>query len=144
MNKLAIIQLRGTIRVSQKIKDSLKHLKLKRVNNCRIIAESPSIKGVLEKIKHLVTWGIIDEETLKLLKETCGKPTNSQKEISPNKTKKEENSKFSKKKEEENVYSLHPARKGYGRKGVKMPFAKGGAYGNRFEKINDLIKRMLK
>ena len=38
--------------------------------------------------------------------------------------------------------SLCPPRGGYGRKGVKNPFRKGGAYGKREDKINDLIKRM--
>lgn len=37
--------------------------------------------------------------------------------------------------------NLHPPRKGYP-KGVKMHFRKGGAYGNREEKINELIQRM--
>jgi len=39
--------------------------------------------------------------------------------------------------------ALNPPRKGYGRKGVKIPFKKGGAYGNRAEKINDLLTRMM-
>jgi large subunit ribosomal protein L30 len=37
-------------------------------------------------------------------------------------------------------FRLNPPRKGYG--GIKLPFPKG-ALGNRGEKINDLIKRML-
>lgn len=39
--------------------------------------------------------------------------------------------------------TLNSPRKGFGRKGVKMPFSKGGALGERKEKINDLIERML-
>ena len=68
MSKLAIIQIRGTIRVSFTVKDTLKKLKLKKKHNCRIIEDSPSIKGMVEKIKHLVTWGDIDDETITLLK----------------------------------------------------------------------------
>jgi large subunit ribosomal protein L30 len=116
MVDLAVIQIRGTINVPEKIKDTLKHLKLKRVNNCRIIADSVYVRGALEKAKHLLTWGFIDSETLKLLK---------------------------KKDKESNVFCLSPPVKGYGRKGVKFPFSRGGAYGDRSDKINDLIKRML-
>ena len=115
MSKLAVIQIRGTIGASYTVKDALKHLKLKRRNNCRIIDDSPSIRGMLDKVKHLATWGIIDDDTFKLLKSKGEGP----------------------------VYALQPPKKGFGRKGVKMPFSKGGAYGDRAEKINDLIKRML-
>ncbi len=45
--------------------------------------------------------------------------------------------------EKKQTCALCPPRGGYGRKGVKLPFAKGGAYGSRKEKINDLVKRML-
>lgn len=115
MSKLAVIQIRGTISVPYTVKDALFHLKLKKVNNCRIINDTPEFKGVLEKVKHLVTWGPVSDEVLILLK----------------------------KKGEGPVYALTPPKKGYGRKGIKMPFNRGGAYGNRDEKINDLIKRML-
>ena len=40
-------------------------------------------------------------------------------------------------------YRLDPPRKGFGRKGIKMAFSKGGALGYRAEKINDLVKRMM-
>jgi len=115
MSKIIIVQIRGVIGVPKKIKDSLKHLKLGRVNACRVIDDSPAIQGVLDKVKHLITWGVGDDDTLKLLKERGEGP----------------------------VFALHPPLKGYGRKGVKVPFAKGGAYGDRKDKINDLIKRML-
>jgi len=70
--------------------------------------------GMINKVKHQITWGDIDEETLALLKKDG----------------------------EKKVYNLHPPRKGYGRKGIKIPFAKGGALGDRGAAINDLIRRM--
>jgi len=42
----------------------------------------------------------------------------------------------------EKVLCLNPPRGGYGRKGIKLSFSAGGAYGSRKEKINDLIIRM--
>ena len=38
---------------------------------------------------------------------------------------------------------LHPPRGGFERKGVKMPFAKGGVFGSRGDAINELVERML-
>ena len=42
-----------------------------------------------------------------------------------------------------NIVHLHPPRGGFERKGIKTPFVSGGALGDRKEKINDLIKRMI-
>jgi large subunit ribosomal protein L30 len=45
--------------------------------------------------------------------------------------------------EDQKVFRLSPPRGGFERKGIKTPFTMGGALGNRKEKINDLIKRMI-
>lgn len=39
---------------------------------------------------------------------------------------------------------LQPPRGGFERKGTKKPFIKGGALGDRKDKINDLIQKMMK
>ena len=39
------------------------------------------------------------------------------------------------------VYRLEPPKKGYS--SIKKPFKLGGALGNRADKINELIKRMI-
>jgi len=121
---IAIILVRGRQRVNQKVKDTMDMLHLDKKNTCVVVKKSDSIVGMIRKVKDYVTYGVIDEETLKELKKKR------------NQLKKESNT-F--------VYSaaLNPPRKGYGRKGIKIAFSKGGALGNRKEKINDLIKRML-
>ena len=48
-----------------------------------------------------------------------------------------------KKKMIEGVAHLQPPRKGFGRKGIKFQFKTGGALGNRGDKINDLLMRMM-
>ena len=40
-------------------------------------------------------------------------------------------------------FRMHPPRGGFDRNGIKMPFKNGGVYGNRKEKINLLIRRMI-
>jgi large subunit ribosomal protein L30 len=120
--KIAIIRVRGPINVRKVVGDTLKMLKLHRKNYCVVIPDTPSYRGMIYKVKDYVTWGTIDEETLKLLTEKKGE-------------KKGENLKP--------FFRLNPPVKGFGRKGIKKAFAVGGALGDRKEKINDLIRRML-
>src|SRR3989344_5510737 len=40
-------------------------------------------------------------------------------------------------------FRLNPPTHGFDRKGIKVPYSLGGALGYRKEKINDLVKRMI-
>ena len=113
--KVAIILIRTRVRRSREVIDTLEMLHLKRKNNCAIIEKKPEFLGMVNKIKDLVTWGELNEEMAKELE----------------------------KRKKGKVISLHPPRKGYGRKGIKVPFKVGGGLGYRADKINDLIARML-
>ena len=109
--KIAVVRIRGDVRIKQKVRDTLKMLGLNKRNHCAILEDKPNILGMIKTIESQITWGPIDEKTLTAIqKKGC---------------------------------RLNPPRKGYGRKGVKMPFLLGGAYGNRKEKINDLLMRMI-
>lgn len=116
MAKLAAVKVRGVINAITPIKDTIKMLKLHRTNYCVILENNPSNTGMLKMAKDYITWGEINEETLKLLKQKKG---------------------------EQKFYKLTPPRKGYGRKGIKTSFTDSGALGYRGEKINDLLQRML-
>lgn len=113
--KIAIILIRGLQGVTQDIKDTLRMLNIERRNVCVVVPSNRSMHGMINKIKNFVTYGEIDDETEKLLE----------------------------KKGKKKFYNLNSPRKGYGRKGVKKDFARGGALGYRGDKINDLIKRMI-
>ena len=125
--KIAVILIRGKIGVRKEIKDTIKMLNLQNKNSCVVLNETPSILGMVKKIKDFSTWGEIDEETEKLLIEKRGQ-----------KTKDKEGKETIKK-----VFRLHPPRKGFERKGIKKPFSVGGVLGYRGDKMNDLIKRMI-
>ncbi len=116
--KIAIVRVRGSVKVKRETKDTLHMLNLYKQNNCVILDASPSSIGMLKKVQGFVTWGEIDDQTLKLLKEKRGK-------------------------KDSKIFRLHPPRKGFKRKGIKLPFNKGGALGYREEKINELIKKMI-
>ncbi len=112
--KLAIVRIRGDTRKTYTVSDTFNQLGLFKKNHCAIVEDTPRLKGMLKIIAPFATWGPIDEKTMELLKKKGDK-----------------------------VCALSPPRKGYGRKGVKVPFKMKGAYGNRAEKINDLLTRMM-
>jgi len=113
--KLAIIRIRGTVNRNGEIADTLKMLNLNRPNHCVIVEDTPSVRGMIKKVQHLITWGPVSDEAAKALEA----------------------------KKHGKHFGLNPPRKGYGRKGIKMPFKLGGSYGDRGEKINELIERMI-
>ena len=121
-NKIAVILIRGIIKVSGDKKETLKRLGLLKINNMVILSDKKETLGMIKKVKDYVTWGIIDEATLAMLK-------SKRKPIA------ERGSKL--------IFTLSPPRKGFERRGIKTPFSLGGALGDRKEKINTLIKRMI-
>ena len=149
----AVVRVRGSVNVNPKIKETMKLMKLSRVNHCVIIPENETYTGMLNIIKDYVTWGEIDSETTELLLESSGKSSG--------------NSAFSKKHLKETsfktmkalakgltegkvvmrdvpglkpLFRLHPPRKGY--EGIKRSFKVGGALGYRADKIYVLLRRM--
>jgi len=149
----AVVRVRGSVNVNPKIKETMKLMKLSRVNHCVIVPENETYTGMLNIIKDYVTWGEIDSETTELLLESSGKSSG--------------NSAFSKQHLKETTFKtmkalakgltegkvvmrdvpglkplfrLHPPRKGY--EGIKRSFKVGGALGYRADKINVLLRRM--
>ncbi|MEM4336742.1 MAG: uL30 family ribosomal protein [Candidatus Woesearchaeota archaeon] len=117
MNKIAVIRIAGRVRLSKEIESTLELLNLKKKFSCVIVENTKTNLGMIKKVKDYVTYGEVNEETIKLLNE-----------------KRSKGKKF---------FSLHPPIKGFERKGTKKSFKEGGALGYRGEKINELIKRML-
>ncbi|MEM2915839.1 MAG: uL30 family ribosomal protein [Candidatus Woesearchaeota archaeon] len=117
MAKLAVVRVRGQVRVHKGIARALEQLNLRKRHHATIVEESPAVIGQLKKVQSYVTWGPVSEEVAKKLA-TRGRGNGR-------------------------WFALHPPCKGYGRKGIKMPFSKGGALGNRGEKINYMLLRMI-
>ena len=127
----AVVMIRGTINASRQIKDTLKMLNLHRINNCTLIPEKASYKGMLQKVKDYVTWGEVDEEVVKILLNKNGVEN-----VEEAMKKLREGEKL--KNITKPYFSLPPPKKGY--KSIKKPFTMGGSSGYRGEKINELIK----
>jgi len=125
VSKIAIIRIRGGIRVGKDIRDTMDMLKLYRQNYCVIYEKTPSIIGMVRKIKDYVAWGELDSETIKMLIVKRGRadPFNKEK-VKP-------------------YFRLNPPRGGFERKGTKKGFNEGGALGYRGTKIKELIMKMI-
>lgn len=123
--KLAAVLVRGTVNIESDIKHTLLLLRLRRKHACVVLEDSPVNRGRLQKVKDYVTWGEITDTLLSALLQKRGRQNPEQK------------------KKYKPFFRLQPPRKGFERKGIKKPFAFGGALGYRGEKINDLLERML-
>ncbi|AVB76797.1 50S ribosomal protein L30 [Methanococcus maripaludis] len=151
----AVVRVRGSVGVRGDIADTMKMLRLHRVNHCVIIPDTEHYTGMIKKVKDYVTYGEIDKDTLvalilkrgrlpgnkrlseELVKELTELPVEelAEKVIAGEIKIKDTPIKP--------VFRLHPPRKGYDRAGVKKGFSIGGALGYRSGKINDLLNKMM-
>lgn len=130
--KLAVVLVRGMVKVVRPVKETLMMLNLHRKNHCVVVDNTPVYKGMLLRVKDYITWGGIDDATFAELVQKRGQLSDGRQkslEINGKKYKR--------------YFALNPPRKGFGRNGVKRSFKIGGALGDRGEKMNDLVKRML-
>jgi len=125
--KLAVILIRGVINTSFTVRETLFMLRLRKKFSCVIIPNTPAYRGMLNKCKDYITWGEIDTETEKELKEKRGRKTKDKQG----------------KEKDVPYFRLHPPIKGFERKGIKVSFKSGGVLGYRVDKINNLLKRMI-
>ena len=130
--KMAVVLVRGMVKVVRPVKETLAMLNLHRKNHCVIIDNTPAYNGMLIRVKDYITWGEIDDATFAELVQKRGQLLEGRGKAL------EVNGKKYKR-----YFALNPPRKGFGRKGIKRAFGIGGALGYRGEKMNDLVKRML-
>ncbi|OIO26895.1 50S ribosomal protein L30 [Candidatus Micrarchaeota archaeon CG_4_10_14_0_2_um_filter_55_9] len=93
--KIAIIRVRGIQGVRHEARETMEQLHLTRKHSCIVLEETETLKGMLNVVTDYVTWGHVNDETLKKLEEKGGKP-----------------------------YRLHPPRKGWGGS-IKKPYPSG-------------------
>jgi len=142
MSKIAIIRVRGPVDSSKEIRDTLELLRLYRKNFCVVVEDNPSFKGMINKVKDYVTFGEIDEATYKELLEKRSEDYKGREKDNKGKIDYKKYITINDKKIKP-FFRLSPPKGGFGRKGIKISFTAKGALGNRKEKINDLLKRMI-
>ena len=141
---LAAVRIRSTVKKRSEIIATLKLLRLNRNMHCVLLPETPQIKGMLQKAKDFITFGPISDEMLSLLiKKRARKKGNkrlSEKEAEEIISKIKSGEKI-KNLAIKPVFRLTPPSGGF-KKSIRLPYPRGEA-GNRGEKINELLKRMI-
>ena len=139
---LAAIRIRGRTMIRTTIEDAMKMLRLHKNNFCVVLPNTPTYIGMLKQAKDYITWGEIDDETFKLLVEKRGEEFKGRESDSKELIKYNDYFVVGNKKMKR-YFRLNAPRKGFGRKGIKQSFQRGGTLGYRGAAINDLIKRMI-
>ncbi len=140
-SKLAVILVRGIVGVTQQVKDTLRMLNLTRKNSCVVVNNTPSLKGMIMKVKDYVTWGEISDKTYQELVNKKGREFKGA--VQDRKKKYSYKHVVVGNKKYAPDFRLNPPLKGFGRKGIKVSFKAGGALGYRGEKMNELLARMI-
>jgi large subunit ribosomal protein L30 len=152
---IAVVRVRGTIRASRDVRESLRLLHLTRNNYAVLVDDRPSFLGMLKTAQNFITWGEASKEIVNLLIRKRGKLAGNKKLTDEYAQKAGYKSleelaetifgcrlDYWKLPDMQPVFRLHPPTKGFKRK-VKKGYGMGGELGYRGEKINELVNRMI-
>ncbi|PIN91524.1 50S ribosomal protein L30 [Candidatus Pacearchaeota archaeon CG10_big_fil_rev_8_21_14_0_10_31_9] len=136
---IVVIRIAGMVNMNRPMEETLYRLRLRRKYSCVVVSESKEVMGMLKKVRNLVSYEKIDENTLKELINKRGQSENKKAKINTegvikyfheNKTLDGSGIKP--------FFRLHPPRGGIN---TKYHFPKGVLGENK--EINKLILRML-
>lgn len=150
-----IIRLRGTQNLNPKTKDTLRFMRLNRINHAVVLPESDTTKGMLQVAKDYVTWGEVDAKTLAQVIKTRGRLVGDDPITDAHVAKHTPfksidalaeaivsgKARYQDVPEVKPIFRLHPAKGGL--EGIKRSVQAGGALGYRGPDINDLLGRMV-
>ena len=150
----AVIRMRGPVNVRGSIEDTLKMLRLHKINHCVILGDNPHNTGMIQKVKDYVAYGTIDTDTLSQMLKNRGmleggaRLTDSY--ITDNtgfgsidafaEAVSEGNATLKDVPKLKPVLRLHPPRKGHA--GMKRTTQQGGVLGNHGDDIKVLLDKM--
>lgn len=149
----AIIRIRGRVGIKKEIEDTLKMLRLNAPNNCVVVPETTTYKGMIKKVSDFVAYGTIDFDTFLAMLKKRGRLTGNKrlteenvKELGFNTIEEMAKSIFEEKIKVKDIHKLEPVfrltppKKGH--KSVKEHYPRG-SLGYWGDKIKDLLKRMI-
>jgi len=140
----AVIRIRGSVNISPRIEKALQIMNLRRVSNLSLWPETPHSLAMIKKVKDYVAFGKINDDVLEKLVLKRAKPLVPEEKVDLKKVAGElKKGKTPRQTGIKNLFKMSPPLGGYERKGVKVPFNQGGALGDRKEKINELIEKMI-
>jgi large subunit ribosomal protein L30 len=150
----AVVRVRGQVNVRYTIEDTMKMLRLHKVNHCVLVPENPHFKGMVQKVKDYVAYGKVDAKALAEILENRGRLEGGLRlteEYVRENTAYDSIQAFAEAVIEgkaslkdipklKPVFRLHPPRKGHA--GIKRTVQQGGVLGNHDEDINVLLHKM--
>ncbi|MDV0446733.1 hypothetical protein MsAg5_05850 [Methanosarcinaceae archaeon Ag5] len=150
----AIIRMRGCVGVRDTIEDTLRMLRLNKVNHCVFLPENDVYKGMIQKSKDYIAFGTVTADQVAEIFETRGRLEGGERltdayvaENTPYGSIKELAEAFVDGKIAlkdvpmmKPVFRLHPPRKGHA--GMKRTVQQGGVLGNHGEEIAVLLHKM--
>ncbi len=148
----AVVRLRGGFKLRPEIANTLKMLRLRSVNHCIILDETPNYTGMVRKVKDYIAWGVVDADTLANLLRLRGRFAGGKRLTQEYMDECELGSmedfakavyngdaKLSDIPNLKPLFRLHPPRKGH--RGIKKTITEGGELGFH-EDIGALLKKM--
>jgi large subunit ribosomal protein L30 len=153
---VGVVLIRGKCKIIHKVEYTLLSMNLTKSNHCVIVPFDTTHKGMLRKVKDYVTWGPIDKTTLKTLilkrGRIVGDAPLTEEHIKKNSQFKSVDElvdaiiscKASLKdvKDAKPLFRLHPPAGGF-HGSIKKDYRSGGTLGDRGEKINELLNKMI-
>lgn len=150
---IAVIRLKGSVGIRKTVKDALRIMRLKTIHNCIIIQDTPSNRGMIDKVKDYVTYGDITFDVFLDMLKKRGR-MQGDKRLTEESVKEmgydnfghlatdifENKTNFKKLKVVKPTFRLTPPSGGF--KSMMKQFPKGDL-GNRGEAINELLKKMV-
>jgi large subunit ribosomal protein L30 len=136
------IRISGLVGLTEKVKETLYRLRLRKKYTAVLLKPTKENLKTLIKIRNLVAYGDIDEETLKKLIEKRGIPKNKKEKINPESVINNLEKKSLKDLDIKPFFHLHPPRGGIDSK-KHFGTSRKAVLGDNKKKINDLVRRML-
>ena len=133
-NKLiAIVRVRGRVKVRDKTQETLDRLNLKKPNNCVVVRATDSYIGMINKANDYIAYGEVDNAILDKILKKRGVPISAD-ELSNSPEKMAEL-------KQHLPFRLKPPRRGYSR--IKFSYVNHGSLGYMGKEINGLLARMI-
>lgn len=156
MAAIAVVRIRGHMRLRTTIEDAMRTLSLTRANHCVVVPDTPQFLGMVRKSKDYVTWGEVGAADLEALIRGRGRlvgdrpvtdevvaqhtPYKSIPELAAalesGKVRWGELDGF------KPIFRLSPPKKGF-KGGIKRSVQAHGSLGNRGKKMPELLARMI-
>jgi len=137
---IILIRIHGQVKVKREIESTLNSLKIMKKYSCVVLNETAEIWGMIKKVRQLISYGKINEDTLKMLVEKRARKMGNKPIKKDEIDKVVEEIKQGKIKSVKPFFTLHPPIGGF-KKSTKLMFPKGILGENK--EIEKLVRRML-